>query len=136
MRKYSRYAKSLISMLIVASLILGLSQGVPEAAPGQPVVGEITLSPESKPNVAIIAPMEISSWNFLPGKVNQRTGILHVHASRKWQISIFADPNTRGHMSEYATAHWRGKKPGYVEGGQRLREFHEDQEHKAITRSI
>jgi hypothetical protein len=121
MRNYSEYAKSLILLLIAASFILGLSQGVPEVAPGQPVVGEITLCPGSRPNAAIIAPMEISGWNLVPGKINQQTGILHVHASGKWQISISADPNTGGHMTEYASAYGRSKKSGYVEGGERLK---------------
>ena len=113
--------RSLISLLIAASLILGLSQGVPEAAPGQPVVGEITLTPGSEPNVAITAPLDFSGWNFVPGEVNQRTGILHVHASKKWQISVAADTDTDGHMTEYASAHGGGKKSGYVESGERLK---------------
>ena len=121
MRNYSNYAKSLISLLIVASLILGLSQAVREVAPGQPVVGEITLSPGSKTNVAITAPLDISGWNLVPGKVNQRTGILRIHASRKWQISMSADPNTNGHMTESASSNGGSKKSGYVKGGERLK---------------
>jgi len=100
MRKYSNYARSLISLLIFASLILGLSQGVREASPGQPVVGEITLHSGPNPNVAITAPIDISGWNLVPGEVNQRTGILRVHASGKWNIRVAPDSGSNGRMAE------------------------------------
>ena len=123
--------KALISLLTVAIFIFGLSQGVQEAAPGQPINGQITLGQKNDNGnqIEILSPEELSGWTSLPDKVNEQKDILHVKAKGSWQIKVSADKATNGYMKEYILASDIGKndnnrKSGedgaYVEDGKKL----------------
>ena len=77
-----KVANSLALLLFIAAISTGLSQGVQQAAPGQPVIGEITLGQGHGNNnqVEISAPESISGGTLIPGIVNELMGTLHVKA--------------------------------------------------------
>ena len=103
--------KALISLLIITVLAFGLSQADQEAAPGQPVTGQITLGQKNDNghSIEISPPEDLSGWTLEPGIINEQKGILHVKAKGGWQIKVSADKATNGYMTEYIFASDNGK---------------------------
>jgi hypothetical protein len=101
---------------------MGLSQGIQQAAPGQPVVGEITLGHGNKNQVEISVPESISGGTLEPGIVNELMGTLHVQARGGWQIEVSADKFTNGYMTEYVPGSSLGGANAYMKDGNRLKD--------------
>jgi hypothetical protein len=101
-------ARGLLYLLFPAALvILGLasaSQGIIELAPGQVAQDELTLAYEDQElSIQITGPS--SNWILDPTTTpNEATGILVVKATVPWQIHVFADPATKGYLTEYDPA--------------------------------
>jgi hypothetical protein len=109
---------TLISLMIIVVLAFGLSQGVQEAAPGQPITGHIILGQgnDDGHRIEITAPNELSGWKLEPGIINEQQGILHVKAKGDWQIKVSADKATNGYMAEYILA-----QGAHAEHGRKLK---------------
>ena len=114
-------AKSLSFFLIVTIVVLGITNGVQEAAPGQTLVDEITLSSVAEPGTVITTKVDTSELNLEPGKVIERTGIIHIHATGNWEATVVIDPDTDGYMTEYVPNSMSGNEVGYIKDGRRLK---------------
>ena len=117
----SKFANSLALLLFIAAISMGLSQGIQQAAPGQPVVGEITLGHGNKNQVEISVPESISGGTLEPGIVNELMGTLHVQARGGWQIEVSADKFTNGYMTEYVPDSSLGDTNAYMKDGNKLK---------------
>jgi hypothetical protein len=119
----SKFANSLALLLFIAAIFMGLSQGVQQAAPGHPVVGEITLGQEQANNnhVEISVPESISGGTLIPGTVSELTGTLHVRASGGWQIEASADKFTNGYMTEYVPGSSPSGTKAFIRDGNKLK---------------
>jgi hypothetical protein len=118
-----KVANSLALLLFIAAISTGLSQGVQQAAPGQPVIGEITLGQGHGNNnqVEISAPESISGGTLIPGIVNELMGTLHVKAIGDWQIEVSADKLTNGYMTEYVPDSSPGGTKAFIKNGNKLK---------------
>jgi hypothetical protein len=119
----SKVANSLALLLFIAAVSIGLSQGIQQAAPGQPVVGEITLGQGhgNKNQVEISAPESISGGTLEPGIANEMMGTLHVQARGGWQIEVSADKITNGYMTEYVPDSSLTGTKAFIKGGNKLK---------------
>ncbi|VVB65169.1 Uncharacterised protein [uncultured archaeon] len=119
----SKFAKSLALLLFISAISMGLSQGIQQAAPGQPVVGEITLGHGhgNKNLVEISAPESISGGTLIPGIVNELEGTLHVQARGGWQLEVSADKFTNGYMTEYVPDSSLSDTDAYMKDGNKLK---------------
>ena len=107
----------LLPLAILASEPASASSDPVEAAPGQAVGGELTLSASGPaPEISIQAPGSISDWTLDPQQtVNIKEQTITVNATGPWQISVYPDSITLGYLTEYDSANSQ-----FVQGGARL----------------